>query len=222
MFKNLLIPMTLLLTSLNASAELVMTDWKTTNDQQAVLDTKSGKEWITLENTGGENLTSITARLNSDLAGWRLPTIEETLALFTNNLDHINRHISLGADHTMVGNASLTEEEKAQVSGMANALRPTGFYAYGVTLDPTSGTHRLFGIDEAASWSYINFGNYANITSPYYSVYLVSDGGTTLSSQLDSSINIAQGEGFTDVTGPLGAGILGLSLFVVGAKRRKN
>ena len=67
-----------------ANAELIKTDYKTTGDELATLDTETGIEWLDISETAGYNLNEISALIaeGGELEGWRMPTQTEVTNLF--------------------------------------------------------------------------------------------------------------------------------------------
>lgn len=97
MFKKLLVVATLAagLISTQASAAFVATDWKSTGDKLATLDTETGLEWLDIYQTYGYTIKSMkTALLNGHFHGWRLATYEEVMQLWE---VFLNRTIGRGA-----------------------------------------------------------------------------------------------------------------------------
>jgi hypothetical protein len=70
-----------------------------------------------------------------------------------------------------------------------------------------------------SNWAVTNNTNYSNDA---FGVYLVSDGGTTLSSINDPSLNANNANAPASVPLPATAALLGLGLLGFGARRKKN
>jgi MYXO-CTERM domain-containing protein len=225
-FKNTLIAATLLLSITSAQAALVHTDWKTAGDQQATLSEETGLEWLKMQNTANMSINQIKSQLDTTYAGWRLPTNEEVGDLVTAHFSTMTLSASRtsSGEETSVaqGNSWLTFMSATYTSASvgtsyglhtdgSNSGSLTGGYTY---TDPIS-TH-VYNDDRNPGYTL----DYAHV---YYGVYLVSDGGTTLSSQLDPSINANNANApVSDVSAPALLGLMGLGLFGFAARRRSS
>lgn len=67
--KILLVPVCIMALTPIANAELVQTDWKVEGDSLSMLDTLSGKEYLSFSQTRDYNLESITSELNGKFNG---------------------------------------------------------------------------------------------------------------------------------------------------------
>jgi hypothetical protein len=217
--KKIFAAATLLLSITSSQAALVESDWLNTGDTLATLDTETGIEWLDLTQTYSMSINQVDALLGTTLAGWRLPTHEEVRGL-------------MGA--AFVGyEGALTPNTVTSLPGAGFNLGhfmglSGGFFNY------THGLHTnqngqvvesglMFRGD--LQTSYIRsevLGGYSTGTSiSTAGVFLVSDGGTTLSSQLDPSINANNTAApINDVSAPALLGMMSLGLFGLAARRR--
>lgn len=173
----------------SASASLTKVDWKTDGDGLAVLDTQSGVEWLNLKETQGLSIVQVEDLLSTTYLGWRIPTIYDIDILMSN---HFTRaHLS---DLSKVPYTKITTISVSSRNFILN---------FGATLESASlfsqGAHYLYD-NETYSHSRVYYGSGDDYfykgsygtTSPvsYSGVFLISDGGVTLSSINDPSINI--------------------------------
>jgi hypothetical protein len=207
-----------------ANASFVYTDWKSSGDKKSLLHEETGLEWLRLSSTRGQSINSVTADLDTTYDGWRLPTndeIEEVMgAMFGGG------YLQYSARTQRYNAQSRAAVDFARKFGQGDTSAAHHYALYKDEDDIV----RLFG-------AYVNGGNgsYANVYAlehastytestvlgKYGGVFLVSDGGTTYSSQLDPSLNMNnQSAPINDVPAPfIGAMLSGLAL--LGFSRRK-
>lgn len=178
-----------------AHAEYVNTDWKVTGDSRAVLDVDTGIEWLRLINTRDESMDSALSKLDSDFAGWRLPTNEEVESMGTRFFAQYGvENMQFNYTTTRTGNLRVANNGFIEVFGDGYK---TAAWHYGAYYDEDD-TLKTFG-------SYANEGgdytatrgleHTTEVTARFpqgaynTGIFLVSDGGTTLSSKLDPSMN---------------------------------
>lgn len=194
---------------------MIETDWKSNNDSLATLDTTSGLEWLDLSYTKGRSYKDFSEGVYQDLDNWRVPTLAELEDYFNNSMS-----VTMSGPGPKLFKASDSNDFDAGVNeisqwhslmGATNGSWSTGVFKDGNDL-------RYFGVDVNQN---IIFSPYdKNVINHWYDnghsstgIYLVSDGGTTLSSINDPSINIVSAE---NVPVPatallLVAGLLGFS-----------
>jgi len=238
MFKKILVVAALSLASLAANAELVHTDWETQGDQKAALDTLTGLEWLKLDNSGSYANTESTLATNYD--GWRLPTYSEVSSMLASVMPSINVFAGGGyIQHTNVASPVIYAEVTnfaTFIGGTVNTAGPDQFFmgAYKKDSGAIGITGAEFMYRDSQNFArfyplnnYYGEGNFANSGT-----FLVSDGGTTLSSINNPSLNAlnpnspyAQSGGgqVSDVSAPMGSLIGGLFLMGLMTRRqRKN
>lgn len=207
------------LASVQTEASFVHTDWKTEGDKKAVLDLNTGIEWLNILETRNQSINQVLLRIESgDLHGWRLPTYQEIKSLWS-SATSINLDDSRGTHR----NINMT------FSSMIGQFASSGYlYAigYGYSYD---GTVKDFGTSSFSNTYYHAWNNATSgSTNTTRGVWLVSDGGTTLSSINNPMLNINnpnapinQGNPAADVASPAGLAAAGALLMLLGARRRK-
>lgn len=183
----------------------------------AALDSSTGLEWVSLGETTGLAYNNIDNILQNSFAGWRLATESEVLELMQNTIGDVS--------YTN-GSAYLSGDKTDQV---VNFISMMG-YSYsntmsiGLVYSDVNSHLSIAGVTKSgAMYAYDTSVNYNHRSSGWAEagIYLVSDGGTTLSSINDPSINIVGGTSAPESSVPLpaSAGLLGLGL--LGFVRRK-
>jgi hypothetical protein len=191
----------LLISATSAHAELVATDWKNTGDGLATLDTATGIEWLDLTQTGNMSINQVESLtgVGGTFEGWRLPTRAEVMQMMRNAFPTNSAQIQIGSIHFLDNAPTVTVQEVNNFRSLLGITVTNSNFEY------TSGIHKndsgqaysvLFsGVRDRLTNNDITLyitrdaGNDYNISNAKYSVYLVSDGGTTLDSQLDPTIN---------------------------------
>jgi MYXO-CTERM domain-containing protein len=231
-FKKTLIAATLLLSVTSAHAELVETDWKNTGDALATLDTGTGIEWLDLTQTDNMSITQAEGLTVTGGAfeGWRLPTRAEVTQMMVTVFSS-QASLVQGAGGFNITSAT-TKSEAHLFSALfgITAVNSIRNHTYGI-FKGGQGTSVLFSAATSNKGNntdynvtlYSNNGaaNDYNFSNASYGVYLVSDGGTTRSSQLDPSLNANNANSPTaNVSAPALLGLMGLGLFGFAARRR--
>lgn len=223
MFKKSMLSALILVTGLmsaQANAALVATDWKSSGDGLATLDTDTGIEWLDVSLTDGMSIEAVSNQLNSTYKGWRLPSYNEVQQLFVNAFGlapglHWDVY-SLGYD-AFLNNFGLTYSSDVSYG--------TYVGLNGVTVFAGGAGGRAHG---RVYTDYV-YGNNVSAGVEYAGVFLVSDGGTTLSSINNPSLNINNPNAPVnqvpdvpaDVPVHTGFGLFGLALMAFGLRRRK-
>lgn len=213
-------------TSIHANAALIATDWKTQSDSLVALDEDTGIEWLKLSQTDGLSIDQVTARLDGQFAGWRLPTRSEVIALMNNAFPEvffdeisgrftdasvstnsmINFQNMLGKTGTHVSYGQYVNDEIEEKGGY-KVLLAGAYYKYS---SKSIYSHNSIALDT----SYVN---------AQFGVYLVSDGGTTISSINNPELNIKNANApinATSVPLPASGAMLGLSLMGLALRRK--
>jgi hypothetical protein len=226
--KNALIAATLLLSITSAQSALVTGDWKNTGDTLATIDTDTGIEWLDLTLTANQTYNSVIGQLNTTYAGWRLPTDSEMDALLNaylpSNGPAVNglstSYTPSNADHALAldfaNKLGLTRDDS--YSGAYGLyLNEQGAGRVSGTQVQKTNTHYQLALEMSSAF------NPETFSAPLFGTFLVSDGGTTLSSQLDPSINSNNSNAPTiDVSAPALLGLMGLGLFGLASLRRRS
>lgn len=192
------------LVTAQAQAELVASDWLVAGDQRATLDTASGLEWLDLNETFGLSFNEVQSQLDSTFAGWRLPTAAEVDALMTGQFGPLATGPNVSAGW-----------QSSAIQQWQSLMGETGFAFNGLHLD--HGNRLIYsGVDPRgiAGGDIMYFDNrwVLDFDTVYgaSAVWLVSDGGLTLSSRQEVG----------DVPAPLGLGALTLA-GLIGWRRRR-
>jgi hypothetical protein len=231
--KSILVAATLLLSITSTQAALVESDWKNTGDTLATLDTETGIEWLDLTQTNGYTVAQIVSDLDSTYEGWRLPTQTEVYDLFSRYLPapsalengHITSNKSVVAAEVAEFHAFLGDSNFGVDPSDETRRTFGGYYLNNGTLS-ISGANlysddRVFFIGQYDSRTYNSIERGEGFFIKYFATYLVSDGGTTLSSQQDPSSNANNvAAPINNVSAPALLGLMGLGLFGFAARRR--
>jgi hypothetical protein len=189
MFKTMLIGCMLLVTSV-AQAGFSQTDWLVAGDNKATIHEETGIEWLKLTETTGLSVNQVLEQTGAGetYEGWRIPTAQEIVGywegIFAGSSVLENQqgtvtdyyHYSVQAQRWVTFNGTQTTS-------------PIRSYGLGYGLD---GDVSFFGVSRSPSNTRYRNAAYTydeNSTNSLMGIFLVSDGGTTLSSQLDPSIN---------------------------------
>jgi MYXO-CTERM domain-containing protein len=216
-FKKTLIAATLLLSITSAQAALVESDWQNTGDALATLDTETGIEWLDLTQTvfmsinEAEELTGSSGTFD----GWRLPTRLEVNNLFQN----------MFPQHSF-------NDGRSSFTSFSNYSALFGVLQYGSRgmyvndeMNERGGTQVLWASVDSNGWVYedSNLSHSLDHKRNDFGVWLVSDGGTTISSIDDPSMNANNANAPVDnVSSPALLGLMGLGLFGFAARRRSS
>lgn len=211
--------------TMQANAALIPTNWKNAGDGLATLDTETGLEWLDLSLTAKNSLETLANRLTSDLAGWRMATQTEVNQL---HLSYSTDLYSTTTKYFGTTNSQLNPWRSLfGVTGSENAsqgvyLRDDG--NWGAIGAYRSGLPRWSTMGYSMTLAEMKYS--INVWSGYF---LVSDGGTTLSSQIDPTLNINnpnapinQSSPPSDVSVQAGLGMSGLLLMILGLLRRRQ
>jgi hypothetical protein len=202
--KKIMMGSAILMFTLSAQAEFLSTDWKVAGDSKATLDTESGLEWLKFTQTKTSQYTIASmdgyTQDGQVFEGWRLPTSNEVTAYLDRLVDFsraqtwnesnthlyltVNNHdplISAAAGHLGVVKTS-TWDRLSQ--GVFSYVNESGTQR--VTAMELRDKHVFYG----GSMVFGGVGSPSMTYKPANSgVFLVSDGGTTLTSINDPSIN---------------------------------
>ncbi len=222
-----------------AQAEFIQGDWLIEGDKQSTLDTRTGKEWLNLDNTEGMSLADVTQALDGELAGWRIAGLDEVLDLAYSQAE-IAGISNYFWDATTIESAKNPEENTSfnymvQHSGFA---RDFGL-AFGGMTSSFYGTYGLFVNDYKNEvdnfFSQYTTGrnngmrlmkesekNYTQGIASY-GWWLVSDGGVSLSSINNPEINANNPDAPVNaVSTPLSLGVFAFAAMGLAGLRRKQ
>lgn len=205
--------------SVSANAAFISTDWKSVGDKSATLDTSTGLEWLDLTHTFGKSYADVASQLSTTYVGWRLPTYAEIVKLTTNIFSPYGKSPYV-ANFT---SSTAVAQFKAMFGSSNYSAYQVGFFK------DASGTVRVTGMSDSLKHMYGLYHPYSysvNGVGTGHGVWLVSDGGTTLSSKEDPTLNInnpnapVHQQPVADVPVIAGAGLLGFFIFMFGVRRK--
>lgn len=181
-----------------AQADFVDTDWKNEGDAKVTLDTETGIEWLKLENTADLSYSELQSEMaaGGQFDGWRMPTVTEIRELIYSVTVHSQLLANINTENYRVniGYNSDWAKNWRQIMGLSYYKPRDRSLAFGVSLDD-DGNFILFGnarlhTNNTQSF-FINWTQPANYAdNERYSFFLVSDGGDTLSSINDPTLNV--------------------------------
>jgi hypothetical protein len=220
-FKTTIIAATLLLSITSSHASFTETDWQNAGDARATLDTETGIEWLDLTETENQSVNLVISLLDSDYLGWRLPTQAEVSALYSNAFNSVATPTNPNQNETPTSSIE-TNEWRSKFGGMPGYGydQSAGFFKgddQGIYLSGVGGRQ------PSVSYHLLSWGYSANTAEIAAGVFLVSDGGITLSSQLDPSLNINNPNApVADVSVPALLGLFGFGALALGVRRKTD
>ncbi len=175
------------------SGDFIETDWISEGDKRALLDAKTGLEWLDLRETVGIGTNNIDARLATDLAGWRRATKDEVFTLMENFFGIAPAtYIS---DYKIPAADPLENKVNELFGYMGTHLSDSyGLYTYGTydhdgALKNAGFTNHFYSGNYYLRVNLMTSGSQYTGVGDVYGIWLVSEGGTTLSSIMNPSIN---------------------------------
>lgn len=226
--------------STQANAAFVATDWKVQGDAKASLDESTGIEWLDLTETDFKSIQEVQGLLSTTYAGWRFPTAQEVRTMMTSIVGTLVNFAG-DADGVIYKQGNMLPEVTTFRSLFGHTYSTSGFSFAHISVgnyideqgDVVQAGVRFSGYDRGRdNYLYQDY-SVASITSVtskhhYYGVFLVSDGGLTLSSKNNPTLNIKNPnspinqnpEVPADVPVHAGFGLLGLLLMAFGLRRQ--
>lgn len=212
MLKSIAILSLSLAVSLPSYSASMKTDWKEVGDSKAYLFEDTGLEWLSLEETVGMSIDDVVSQLDTTYSGWRLPTRQEVNEMFREIIDYNQPEIVFNDGYTEIRQTGTGKYNFALKSAkvyqyILGVTSTEGTYntnsytwkANGIYLndeiDTIGGTNVLtsVSIDASGFLGHLtkdqNFSSDTSYSELYSGVFLVSDGGTTLDSINDPSLN---------------------------------
>jgi hypothetical protein len=236
--KATLIATVLLLSAASAQASLVETDWNNLGDGLATLDTDTGIEWLDLTQTLGMSINQAEGLLGSTFDGWRLPTGAEVTQMM------VNAFPSVASQTQWINTGGFTNDVTDNEAGVFRGMFGVTYtssdfdYSWGMFKNDSNIPHPsgntftvlLSGVSDSKIDNLVTPYSNASLVNDYnYShssraVYLVSDGGTTVSSILDPSLNANNPNApeTANVSAPILTSLLGFGLLGFATRRRSS
>jgi hypothetical protein len=194
------------------SSDYASTDWKVSGDSMSMLQKSTGLEWLKLGHTDGRNINDVISRFGEggEFEGWRLPTPNEVNALM---MSYYSDYISSDQAQVDLVAYGTNDAYWSQTRWMRDTLGGSGYQIWnaggGKTYRALSFAYHLddAGALVASGVRHTNSrsggtrryelillngkvnGQSNGYSDPMVSVFLVSDGGVTLSSRSDPSMN---------------------------------
>lgn len=236
----------LLFMSQPAQAAFEPTDWKVGGDALSTLHRDTGLEWLDLSMTLNMSVNQVVSELGAGgkFEGWRLPTEQEINKLMSSLFPYLGieagdvRYVQVGNIENLRSNEERLESAQFRslfgltggsvgTSSQKWTARTLGFYS-GAVGNMIAGAIRVNNAypDKRELYYYNSYSQSSislNTRAADTGVYLVSDGGITLSSKLDPSINKNNPnapEPVSDVSAPALAGFGGLLCLMIAGFRR--
>ena len=187
------------------SGDMIRTDWKVLGDEKTTLNTTTGLEWLDLNETKNKSIIQVKSELATTYAGFRLATETEITALFDERMLLSGRSAyswdpntwSMPSKYTyksFLDHMAFQHSTRRYALGWFERTNGTWWYA-GVNATISNTSAELGGVNNDNSKGFgasdvSNIINNGNVLSAYMGTWLVSDGGATLTSQNNPSINI--------------------------------
>ncbi len=234
MLRNILLGISLSAASLGANAALVTNHmFESESGGMAVtLDTTTGIEWLRAAYTSGDSYNDVLARLDGDLSGWRLPTEDEVRNLLVSNYSKIQPES--GGRYGFTSYGDTTEEFITAgyvmsyiLGSSSSSLKYSGTSSYALYVDDNDEINS-FGFRKDGSFYFRTIGmdngivydeDYSNSS---YGYFLVSDGGLTVQSIADPSLNAANENSPFNAPVPFALGGLALMALFASRKQKKS
>lgn len=208
-----------------AQAGFTHTDWRYSGDEDAVLHEETGIEWLSMNSSKGLTFADVDNQMQDGyyFDGWRYATTSEVDSMITSFFDDaMSVYLNTGDDTSMKAKAT---EFISMFDATTYLSRGDHKQSFGVTLGDDGYAYRA-GVGRYLS-SYATVPWEVNLLSleedtdvPNYEAnnsgfFLVSDGGVTLSSQLNPMLNINNPNAPVNASAAavpvLGTGVIGLA-----------
>jgi hypothetical protein len=248
--RNTFIATALLLSVTSVQAELVETNLSNMGDRLATLDTDTGIEWLDLTQTRGMSINHVESLFSGRFSyGWRFPTAAEVLEMLGHAFPSMASPTFNIGSWNVTNSTTDNEADRFRFLFGTTHSNPTASSPD----DYTFGLHRTdflphpSGFPQTLSVGHSGVRDWRNNESVSYSsnypltydynyshyvmgVFLVSDGGSTLSSYINPSQNINNpnspaalaAAAAANVSSPVLLGLMGLGLLGFSARRRSS
>ena len=186
MIKKMLLGSLLLSFGFGANAELIEADWKSSGDNLAVYDTRTGIKWLDLSVTRNMSILQVNELLETEYKGYMLATREQTAELIKSMFPEVSSALSnnmngyYNINHISSANSRIYEIRDlfgGNKNGFPNAMgllyndQESGYDVLraGPYISSTSSKYIAFNANHSSS-----------LTSAYHGVWLVDKGGFSL------------------------------------------
>tara|TARA_Y100001973_G_scaffold90104_1_gene137226 strand:+ start:525 stop:1247 length:723 start_codon:yes stop_codon:yes gene_type:complete len=234
--KKILLACVFTFVSLGANAEFVAGDWKVEGDGLVTADLDTGIEWLSLTETRGMSFNQVSTLLSAEYAGWRLPTRAEVNGLMANITGLVTQ------ENGQKGYSGSRSIYQRQAFDVIDVIGETERYTHhsiarGMYLNDdvqVEGEAQLLYSGAAAritnSSGTINiiYDDYpARVNDDFDTVdtgagfFLVSDGGTTLLSLNNPTVNAQNANAPADVPAPVLGSFAMFGLLLFGRRKLK-
>jgi hypothetical protein len=226
--------------SMTANAELISTDWQYEGDGQAVLNTETGKEWLKLNNTVNKTTEYIVSEMHQGglYSGWRLPTSDEVETLTkafgftvmngtrfysgTRTSDRDGYNSGLFWESLMGSTDYIADYSQSYVrkwyESIGRVSNHNGQEVYSGTSKYYNGYSGDYSMSAVASNYYANPSE--RRSNKKSGLFLVSDGGTTISSKENPSLNANNPNAPVNANVPITGSLALLSISLLGFRRK--
>jgi hypothetical protein len=220
----------LLLSTVSVQAGLVSTDWKTSGDGLSTLHEETGIEWLDLTQTLHMSINEVDGLLGSTYLGWRFATKVEVADLLKEVFPDGASYVDTSGSYRFGQGAHVSAQTLISFLGRT-ATGHNGPYSMGLfKADSETGEPEVLysgmtksGLSNGYLKTNVFLSASYDVSHNYSGVYLVSDGGLTLSSQSDPTINANNASApVNDVSQPALFGLMGLGLCAFLSRRRKS
>jgi opacity protein-like surface antigen len=227
--KKILLAATIALMGMSSSANagFVDTDWKTTGDGLASLHEETGLEWLDFTQTIGLSINGVKSLLDTTYEGWRLPSQAEV-----NHVFHVISGLGNGMNYSKAWSSrAIASQAEAVIDIFDFGYKykyDNGGGTLGIHVDDANPTNSLMSgarvkYDDKYQQAIKNHNIRENLdySHRHYSVFLVSDGGTTLSSKENPKLNSNNANAPSAVSAPLALGLMSFGMLAFSRRKIK-
>jgi len=226
-YRNLLI-LAVLAMSFQASAEFISLDWKVAGDDRAFLQEETGIEWLKLTETVNMSINQVESELVAGglYEGWRLPDLSEVDGIFNDVLATSPAFESQSQMTTSAVRDVVSDWVDLFGSTWAADINGDAERSYGLLKKDTDAS--MFGgffffQGNTGNANYNRNSVDFDATIGSYGVFLVADGGATLTTRNDPSLTANNTNNTVDVAEPFVLALLGLGIFgLIFARKRSS